>query len=143
MERRQRIRPEQDLVAGPQPEHPPFRRRPTSYFNDLSAAKKSQAAAEENFKARRLALAASLRSGYDRYQSAVETAGANVSMLAATEECYKEAQITYMAGKLSFIDLDNKEQAFATTDSNQFNYARAAYNSKLELEQLLGVGIEE
>ena len=122
---------------------PLFGGGPTSYFDDLSAAKKSLAAAEENFKARRIALAASLRSGYDRYLTAVETAGANVSMLKATEECYKEAQITYRAGKLSFIDLDNKEQAFATTDSNQFNYARTAYNSKLELEQLLGVGVEE
>lgn len=122
---------------------PLFGGGPTSYFNDLSAAKKSLAAAEENFKARRISLAAALRSGYDRYLSAVEIAKANVSMLKATEECYKEAQITYMAGKLSFIDLDNKEQAFATSDSNQFNYARTAYNSKLELEQLLGVGVEE
>lgn len=122
---------------------PLFGGGPTSYFNDLAAAKRSLAAAEENFKAKRISLAASLRSGYDRYLSAVETAKANVSMLTATEECYKEAQITYMAGKLSFIDLDSKEQAFATTDSNQFNYARAAYNSKLELEQLLGVGVEE
>ena len=122
---------------------PLFGGGPTSYFNDLSASKKSLAAAEENFKSRRISLAASLRSGYDRYLSAVETARANVSMLKATEECYKEDQITYMAGKLSFIDLDNKEQAFATTDSNQFNFARAAYNSKLELEQLLGEGVEE
>jgi len=122
---------------------PLFGGGPTSYFNDLAAAKRSLAAAEENFKARRISLVSALRSGYDRYLSAVETARANVSMLRATEECYKEAQITYMAGKLSFIDLDNKEQAFANTDSNQFNYTRAAYNSKLELEQLLGVGVEE
>lgn len=122
---------------------PLFGGGPTTYFDDLSAAKRSLAAAEENYKARKISLAASLRSGYDRYLGDAEAAKANVSMLRATEECYKEAQIKYMAGKLSFIDLDGKEQAFVTSDLGQLKLARAAHSSKLALEQLLGVGVEE
>lgn len=122
---------------------PLFGGGPTTYFDNLSAAKKSLAAAEENFKARKISLAASLRSGYDKYLGDAEAARANVSMLRATEECYKEAQIKYMAGKLSFIDLDSKEQAFVSSDLAQLRLARTAHNSKLALEQLLGVGVEE
>ena len=122
---------------------PIFSGGPTRYFNALSAAKSSQAAAEERFKAARISLSASLRSGYDDYLSAAETAQAGVSLLNANEERFKEARIKYMAGKISFIDLENVEQNFVDSDLNQLNFARAAHSRKLALEQLLGVGIEE
>ncbi|MEI7527436.1 MAG: TolC family protein [Elusimicrobiota bacterium] len=122
---------------------PIFSGGPTRYFNALSAAKRSLTAAEERFKAARIALASSLRSGYDDYLSAAETALASVSLLRANEERFKEAQIKYMAGKISFIDLENVEQNFVDSDLNQLNYARTAHSRKLALEQLLGVGIEE
>ncbi len=122
---------------------PIFSGGPTRYFNALAAAKRSLTAAEEKFKAARIALAASLRSGYDDYLSAAETALASVSLLRANEERFKEAQIKYMAGKISFIDLENVEQNFVDSDLNQLNYARTAHSRKLALEQLLGVGIEE
>lgn len=122
---------------------PIFSGGPTYYFNNLSAAKRSLAAAEENFRAEKISLAASLRSGYDDYQSAAENALASVSLLRANNERFKEAQIKYMAGKISFIDLENVEQNFVDSDLNQLDYARAAHSRKLALEQLLGVGIEE
>ena len=122
---------------------PIFSGGPTYYFNSLSAAKKALTAAEENFRAERIALASSLRSGYDDYLSAAETAQSSVSLLRANEERFKEAQIKYMAGKISFIDLENVEQNFVDSDLNQLDYARTAHSRKLALEQLLGVGIEE
>lgn len=122
---------------------PIFSGGPTYYFNSLSAAKQSLLAAEENYKAARIALAASLRSGYDDFQSAAETARANTSLLRANEERYKEAQIKYMAGKINFIDLINVEQNFVDSDLNQLNLARTAHTRKLVLEQLLGVGMED
>ncbi|HAF94649.1 MAG: hypothetical protein A2X34_04005 [Elusimicrobia bacterium GWC2_51_8] len=122
---------------------PIFSGGPTYYFNTLSAAKKSLTAAEENFKAERIALAASLRSGYDDYLSAAETALAGISLLKANDERFKEARIKYMAGKISFIDLENVEQNFVDSDLNQLDYARTAHSRKLSLEQMLGVGIEE
>ena len=122
---------------------PLFAGGPTYYFNTLSAARKSLAAAEQRFKAARLSLAAALRSGYDEYLSAAETAQAGVSMLQANSERFREAQIRYMAGKISFIDLENVEQNFVDSDLNQLSYARAAHSRKLGLEQLLGVGLEE
>ena len=122
---------------------PIFSGGPTYYFNTLSAAKKSLAAAEENFRAEKISLANSLRSGYDDYLSAAENAQASVSLLRANEERFKEAQIKYMAGKISFIDLENVEQNFVDSDLNQLDYARSAHSRKLALEQLLGVGVEE
>ncbi len=122
---------------------PIFSGGPTAYVNSLASAKRALAAAEENFKAKRISLASSLRSGYDDYLSAAETAQANVSLLKANEERFKEAQIKYMAGKISFIDLENVEQNFVDSDLNQLDYARAAHSRKLALEQLLGVGVEE
>jgi len=122
---------------------PLFSGGPTYYFNNLSAYKKALAAAEQDYKASRISLAASLRSGYDDYQSAAETAKAAVSLLTANEERYKEAQIKYMAGKISFIDLENVEQNFVDSDLNQLDYARSAHSRKQALEQLLGVAMEQ
>ncbi len=65
---------------------PLFAGGPTYYSNNLSAYKKALTAAEQDYKAARIALAASLRSGYDSYLSAAETAGAGVGLLAANEE---------------------------------------------------------
>jgi outer membrane protein TolC len=122
---------------------PIFSGGPTYYFNNLSASKKALTAAEQDFRAARLSLASSLRSGYDDFLSAAETAQSNTSLLRANEERYKEAQIKYMAGKISFIDLENVEQNFVDSDLNQLDYARTAHSRKLSLEQLLGVGIED
>ncbi|OGR66031.1 MAG: hypothetical protein A2X31_12485 [Elusimicrobia bacterium GWB2_63_22] len=121
---------------------PLFSGGPTYHFNNLAAYGKAQAAAEQDYKAARIALAASLRSGYDGYLSAAETARASVSLLAANEERYKEAQIKYMAGKISFIDLVNVEQNFVDSDLNGLDYARTAHSRKNALEQLLGVPME-
>ncbi len=121
---------------------PLFSGGPTYYSSNLSAYKKALTAAEQDFKAARIALAASLRSGYDSYLSAAETAGAGVGLLAANEERYREAQIKYMAGKISFIDLVNVEQNFVDSDLNQLDYARTAHARKNALEQLLGVAME-
>lgn len=122
---------------------PLFSGGPTYYFNNLSANKKALTAAEENYKAARIALAASLRTGYEDYQSSAETALASASLLRANEERYKEAQIKYMAGKISFLDLENVEQNFVDSDLNQLDYARTAHSRKAALEQLLGVGVEK
>jgi outer membrane protein TolC len=121
---------------------PLFSGGPTYYFNNLSAYKKAQTAAEENFRAEQISLGASLRTGYEDFQSAAETAQANSGLLRANEERYKEAQIKYMAGKISFIDLMNVEQNFVDSDLNQLDYARTAHGRKAALEQLLGVGVE-
>lgn len=122
---------------------PIFSGGPTYYFNSLSASKKALTAAEENLRAQKISLTASLRSGYDDFQSAAETAVANTSLLKANDERYKEAQIKYMAGNISFIDLENVEQNFVDSDLNQLDFTRTAFSRKLSLEQLLGVGIED
>lgn len=121
---------------------PLFSGGPTYHFSSLAASRKALAAAEQDYRAARLALAGSLRSGYDGYLSAAETAAASVSLLAANEERYREAQIKYMAGKISFIDLVNVEQNFVDSDLNGLDLARTAHSRKSALEQLLGVPLE-
>jgi len=63
--------------------------------------------------------------------------------VAANEERYKESQIQYMAGQISFIDLSNVEQSMVDAQQNQLQYLRNANNKKLSLENLLGVGLED
>lgn len=121
---------------------PLFSGGPTYHFSSLSAYKKALAAAEQDYRAARLALASALRGGYDSYLSAADTALASVLLLAANEERYREAQIKYMAGKISFIDLMNVEQNFVDSDLNQLDSARTAHSRKQALEQLLGVLME-
>ncbi len=121
---------------------PLFSGGPTYHFSSLSAYKKALAGAEQDYRAARLALASALRGGYDSYLSAADTAKAAVLLLAANEERYKEAQIRYMAGKISFIDLMNVEQNFVDSDLNGLDSARAAHSRKQALEQLLGVPME-
>lgn len=121
---------------------PLFSGGPTYHFTNLASYKKALAAAEQDHRAARLALASSLRSGYDSYLSAADTARSAVLLLAANEERYREAQIKYMAGKISFIDLMNVEQNFVDSDLNQLDSARAAHSRKQALEQLLGVPME-
>lgn len=122
---------------------PIFSGGPTYYFNSLAASRKALTAAEQSYRAARISLSVSLRSGYDDYLSAVETAEAGSALLLANEERYKEAQIKYMAGKISFLDLENVEQNFVDSDLNQLDYARTAHSRKLALEQLLGVTLEQ
>lgn len=122
---------------------PLFSGGPTYYFNNLSASKKAQLAAEENFKAERIALSAALRTGYDDFLSAAEAAGASAALLEANRERYSEAQIRYLAGKVSFIDLASLEQNFIDSELSQLDSIRAAHSRRSALEQLLGVGVEE
>lgn len=122
---------------------PLFSGGPTYYFNNLSAYKKAQAAAEENFKAERISLQAALRTGYEDFLSAAESAAASAVLLEANRERYSEAQVRYLAGKVSFIDLANVEQSFIDSELSQLDSVRAAYSRRAALEQLLGVGVEE
>ncbi|MDO8804822.1 MAG: TolC family protein [Elusimicrobiota bacterium] len=122
---------------------PLFSGGPTYYFNNLSAYKKAQVAAEENYRAERISLSAALRTGYDDFLSAAETAAASASLLEANKERYSEAQVRYLAGKVSFIDLANVEQSFIDSELSQLDSVRAAYSRRAAVEQLLGVGVEE
>jgi outer membrane protein TolC len=115
----------------------------TYYPNSTKAAKLALKGAEESLKDLRLSLGNSILNGYENFLNARDTADANLSVVAANEERYKESQIKYMAGKISFTDLTNVEQSMVDAQQNQLQYLRNANNSKFALENLLGVGLED
>jgi outer membrane protein TolC len=115
----------------------------TYYPNSTKAAKLAFQSAEESLRDLKLSLENDILSGYDSFLNSRDTALANVNVLAANEERYKESQIKYMAGQISFIDLENVEQSMVDAQQNQLQFLRNANSGKASLENLLGVGLEE
>jgi len=114
----------------------------TYYPYSTKAAKLAYTAAEETLRDLKLSLESSILNGYEDFLNSRDTALSNVSLLAANEERYKESQIKYTAGQISFIDLANVEQSMVDARQNQLQYLRNSNNKKLALENLLGVGLE-
>lgn len=115
----------------------------TFYPNNTGAAQAALKSAEESLKDLKVSLENSIVSAYDDFLNARDTASANVNVLKANEERYKESQIKYMAGKISFIDLANVEQGMVDNQLNQLQFLQNANTKKIALENLLGVGLEE
>ncbi len=114
---------------------------PTYYRHNTAAARAALKAAEEGLRGAVLELENDIRVHYDEFLNAVQTAAANVKILEASEERYKESQIKYMAGKMSFLDLETMEQNLVSARLNQLEYLKNANMRKLAVENLLGVGL--
>lgn len=115
----------------------------TYYPNTVKAARVALQSAEETLKDLKLTLENDISSAYDDFLNSRDTALSNLSVLKANEERYQESQVKYMAGKISFIDLENVEQSMVDAQQNQLQYLRNANNKRSSLENLLGVGLEE
>ena len=115
----------------------------TSYSNNTAAAKAALKGAEESLKDLKVSLENSIISAYDDFLNARDTASSNVNVLKANEARYNESQIQYMAGKISFIDLENVEQSLVDNQLNQLQFLQNANTKKIALENLMGVGLEE
>jgi len=115
----------------------------TYYPNSTRAAKLALRASEESLRELKLSLENDILNGYENYLNARDAAGANISVIAASEERYKESQIKYMAGQISFADLAIVEQSMVDAQQNQLQYLRNANNGKAALEALLGAGLED
>ena len=75
--------------------------------------------------------------------NACETVEAGQMVLEASEERYKEAQINYMAGNMSFINFESVEQNLVDAQQNQLQYLKTANEQRINLESLLGVTLEK
>ncbi len=115
----------------------------TYYPNTVKAAKTALKSAEESLKEMKLALENDILSAYNDFLNSRDTALANLSVLTANEERYQESQIKYMAGKISFLDLENVEQSLVDAQQNQLQFLRNANGKRSSLENLLGVGLED
>ena len=115
----------------------------TYYPNSTKAARLALKISEETLKDLKLSTENDILNGYEDFLNSRDTAASNVNVLKANEERYNESQIKYMAGKISFIDLENVEQSMVDAQQNQLQYLRSANNKKLSLEKILGVGLED
>jgi len=115
----------------------------TYYANNTRAADLAYKGGEASLRDLKNTLANNILNGYNDFQNARDNALVNVAVLGASEERYKESQIKYQAGQLSFVDLETIEQSLVDARLNQLSYFKNANNSKISLESLLGVGLEE
>lgn len=115
----------------------------THYFYNVKSAKTSVLAAEENLRDAKLSLDSSIKNAYFGLLNACDTVEAGEGVLKAGEERYKEAQINYMSGNISFIDLETVEQNMVDAQQNQLQYIKNANVQRISLENLLGVTLEK
>lgn len=114
----------------------------TYYANNTKAAGAALKSGEAALKDLKNTLEGGILNGYNDFLNAKDTALVNVNVLGANEERYKESQIQYQAGQMSFIDLESIEQSLVDAQLNQLRFLRDANTSKISLESLLGVGLE-
>ncbi|HOW88755.1 MAG TPA: TolC family protein [Elusimicrobiales bacterium] len=115
----------------------------TYYPNNTAAAKAALKSAEQSLRDLQISLENGIMSAFYDFQNALDTALANVAVLKANEERYKESQIKYMAGKISFLDLENVEQSLVDNQLNQLQYLQNASVKKIAVENRLGIGLED
>lgn len=117
---------------------PIFSNGPFYYHSNTSALKNSLKSAEEKLKAALLNYEKDLKSSNRDYASALDNARTYALLKEANEERYKEGQIQYMAGRMSFIDLENLEQNMIDSRLNYLNYIKNVHLKKVLLERLMG-----
>ena len=115
----------------------------TSYANNTKAADRALKSGEASLKDLEGTLENDILSGYNDFLNAKDTALVNLTVLNANEERYNESQIKYQAGQMSFIDLETIEQSMVDAQLGQLRLFRDANASKISLESLLGVGLEQ
>jgi len=115
----------------------------THYSNNLKSAKAALSSSEETLRDLKLSMENDIRSAYSSFLSACDTVDAGAVVEKASEERYKEAQINYMSGNISFIDLETIEQSMVDAQQNQLQYLKNANEQKISLENLLGVTLEK
>ncbi|MCG2724699.1 MAG: TolC family protein [Elusimicrobia bacterium] len=111
----------------------------THYRNNTKAAKLNFKSANENFRNEVSLIKTNLATAYDDFLNAIDAARTQDIMLRANEERYKETQVKYMAGKLSFLDLENIEQNLVDARLNRLEYIKNANFKKNYLNKLLGI----
>ena len=115
----------------------------TYYANNSKAADWAFKSSEASLKDTKNSLESDILNGYNDFLNAKDNAQVNLGVLDANEERYKESQIKYQAGKMSFIDLETTEQSMVDAQLNQLSYFKNAITTKISLESLIGIGLED
>ncbi len=113
----------------------------TYYANNTKAASSALKSGQDSLRDLKLGLENDIITSYNGFLNARDSAAAIAAVFRANEERYKESQIHYMAGQISFIDLENIEQSLVDSQLNQLNLLKNANSTKIAVENLLGVGL--
>lgn len=80
----------------------------------------------------------SIINAYSEYLLSLSSVKAYRIFLEASEERFAEAQIKYLAGKMSYLDLENIEQNLIDARQNMNEYTKNVFMKKINLEYLVG-----
>lgn len=76
---------------------------------------------------------------YSDYKLAVDTLNTYKIFLQASEERFNEASVKYLAGKISYIDLENIEQNLIDARQNITEYTKNVFLKRINFDYLTGV----
>lgn len=110
----------------------------TYYSNNKSAMENALKSAEKKLEDAIFNYEKDLKTAWQDFLNAKDTALTYKALVEANEERYKEGQIKYMAGKMSFIDLEKLEQDMIDSTLNDIEYIKNVYLRKITIERLLG-----
>ncbi|HOJ85298.1 MAG TPA: TolC family protein [Elusimicrobiales bacterium] len=105
--------------------------------NNVAMLKEALNSTKEKFNSFLISLESDILNAYKDYQNAVDSAKTYRILLEANEERYNEAVVKYMAGKMSYIDLENMEQNLIDSRQNYTEYIKNVYIKKVNLEALM------
>lgn len=115
----------------------------TYYKNNLNTLKESLKSVKEKFNDYLISIENDIKNAYEDYLNALSTLNTYRILLEANEERYKEAQIKYMAGKMSYIDLENIERNLIDSKQNYIECIKNVYIKKVSLENLIGIKLDK
>ena len=120
---------------------PLFSGGPTYYASNVKASQAALKSGEASLLSLKQGLENDIITSYYSFLNAKDTAVSIAAVFSANEERYKESQIQYMAGQISYIDLENIEQSLVDSQLNQLSFLKNANTAKIAVENLLGVGL--
>lgn len=110
--------------------------------NSVLSLEKLLDTSKQNLKNYYINLKEQIKTSYLDLLNAIDTLKTYKVLLLANEERYEEALIKYMAGKMSYVDLENMEQNLIDSKQNYTNYLKNVYMKKITLDALLSEKLE-
>jgi outer membrane protein len=111
--------------------------------NNVLSLEKSLESSEEKLRDYYINLKEQIKSVYLDLLNAIDTIKTYKILLSANEERYQESLIKYMAGKMSYVDLENMEQNLIDSKQSYINYLKNVYLKKINLDYLLSEKLEK
>ncbi len=107
--------------------------------NNIKTLKESLISMREKLKDYLISQKNNIINSYSDYLLSLSLLETYKTFLQASEERFSEAQIKYLAGKMSYIDLENIEQNLIDARQNINEYKKTLFLKKINFEYLCGI----